>query len=311
MKNVLIIGGAGTIGRSVVRFLLSEGKYDITVLDIKGRKTYRRLKKYQKRIRIVYADMNDKSVIDNLVKENLYIIYLGGNLPPFANINEDLMNNNEYNAVKVLVDSIKRFNPSCHLFYGSSTSVYDKEMVINSDTKISSDKEDYYAVYKIKCEKYIIKNLKNYTILRIPYVLSDIARDNMIYNVSYGDNINSIYVDDLAFSIVSCLSNRKALNKKVFLVNGGENYNIYYGDLVLKVLDTYGLTWKLFKSFFTSDRSYVSPVINDDKLNDLLNYRGMGINRYYNMLEDYRTSAKRFIPRLLAKPFKLLVNKKK
>ena len=311
MKNVLVVGGAGAIGRSVIKFLLSEGKYDITVLDIKGKKTYKRLKKYQKRIRIVYADMNEKSLIDDLVKENLFIIYLAGNLPPLANINEELMANNEYNSIKIITDSIKRFNPNCCLVYGSSTSVYDKEVEVSDDTKISSDKKDFYSLYKVKSEKYIMKNLKNYMILRIPYVLCDIDKDSMVYNVSYSDYINTIYVDDLAFCIVAGLSKKKEFNKKTLLVNGGEKYNIYYKDLLIKILDSYGLTWSIFKSFFSTDRSYVSPVIKDDKLNNLINYREMGIKRYYTLLEDYKTSYRRLVPRLLALPFKLLVKLKK
>ena len=36
MKKILVTGAGGTIGLQVIRFLLSEGKYEITALDLKG-----------------------------------------------------------------------------------------------------------------------------------------------------------------------------------------------------------------------------------------------------------------------------------
>ena len=37
MKKVVIFGGAGSIGLSLIKYLLSEGKYEITVVDLKNK----------------------------------------------------------------------------------------------------------------------------------------------------------------------------------------------------------------------------------------------------------------------------------
>jgi len=37
MKKVLITGAAGTVGLQVIRFLLSEGKYEITISSPSGK----------------------------------------------------------------------------------------------------------------------------------------------------------------------------------------------------------------------------------------------------------------------------------
>ena len=50
MKKVLVTGAAGMIGLNVIKYLLSEGKYEITVLDLKNKSTIQKLKKYRKRI---------------------------------------------------------------------------------------------------------------------------------------------------------------------------------------------------------------------------------------------------------------------
>ena len=65
MKKVLIFGAAGNIGLELIKYLLSEGKYEITAVDLKNRRSYKSLKKYRRRINIIYGDMNDHLLIDN------------------------------------------------------------------------------------------------------------------------------------------------------------------------------------------------------------------------------------------------------
>ena len=37
MKKVLVTGAAGVVGFQVIKYLLTEGKYEITVIDLKNR----------------------------------------------------------------------------------------------------------------------------------------------------------------------------------------------------------------------------------------------------------------------------------
>ena len=86
MKKILVTGAAGTVGLQVIRFLLSEGKYEITALDLKNKHNYKRLKHFKKRINIVFGDVNDDAIVDALIKTHDVVIHLAGVLPPFANI---------------------------------------------------------------------------------------------------------------------------------------------------------------------------------------------------------------------------------
>ena len=60
MKKVLVIGAAGTIGVHTVKYLLSEGKYEITILDLKNKTSYEKLKRFRKRVNILYGDVTDR-----------------------------------------------------------------------------------------------------------------------------------------------------------------------------------------------------------------------------------------------------------
>ena len=50
MKKVLVVGAAGAVGIHTVKYLLSEGKYEITILDLKNKKSFNRLKRFRKRV---------------------------------------------------------------------------------------------------------------------------------------------------------------------------------------------------------------------------------------------------------------------
>ena len=41
MKKVLVTGAAGSVGNLVIKYLLSEGKYEITAIDLKNKKIQR------------------------------------------------------------------------------------------------------------------------------------------------------------------------------------------------------------------------------------------------------------------------------
>ena len=90
MKKVLVTGAAGSIGLKVLKYLLSEGKYEITALDLRNKNNFKKLKKYRRRINIIYGDINDNILIDALVKDQDYIIHLAGVMPPIADIKKGL-----------------------------------------------------------------------------------------------------------------------------------------------------------------------------------------------------------------------------
>lgn len=307
MKKVLVTGAAGTIGLQVIRFLLSEGKYEITALELKSKYVYKRLKKFRKRINIVYGDVNDNTIVDVLVKNHDIVIHLAGVLPPFANVKDDIARVVDYEGTKNIVDAIKDYNPKCYLLYSSSTSVYGN--VLDSDNiTIKSSGElneyDYYSKYKLKAEHYIKENIRNYTIFRMSYVLCDLKKESVIYNVPGRLNIETITSEDAGYAFVAAIDFKKDLNKKVFNLSGGKKYRVNYREYLIKVLSSYGLSFRFLTALLFSEKNYYGGWYADgNELNDILNFRTKNIELYYTILEEYKTNISRLMPRLLAKPF--------
>ena len=315
MKRVLVTGAGGMVGYQVIRFLLSEGKYEITVLDLKTKNAYKKLKHFRRRVDIVYGDVNDVSVVDSLIKENDIVIHLAGVIPPLANIRDDLCEKMDYGGTKLIVDAIKKYNPNCQLIYASSTSVYgykkDHENV-NVNTKCEIDDFDFYSKNKIKCENYIKDNVKNYTIFRLAYVLGDPKKDAIIYTVNPNSYLETISSEDAGYAFVVAIDHFKELKGKIFNLSGGEKFRTRYKDYLLKIFKTYGLSFRYLGIWLLAEKNYFGAYYSDgDELEKILDFRSKNLDVYYDSLEKYKSSIFRIIPRLLALPFVIRLKKNK
>ncbi len=297
MKKVLVTGAAGTIGLQVIKFLLSEGKYEIAALDLKNNKTVQVLKKYKKRINVIYGDVVDRILIEALVKDFDIIIHLAGVPMPLADIKKDLANEIDYKACENIVRAIDYYNPKCHLFYASSMMVYKDKDKVTVKSAIHLDDYDYYAKMKKNCEDLIKEKLKNYTIYRFPMVLSSV-KESLVLNGKLKENINWITKEDAAYSFVKGINYLDKLNKKTFNCLGGEA--ISYDELLNHILEDYGLSWKyVFERLFMDKYSYDWNCLDGNDLDELIHYQISTIDDYYRNLKKW--GRKRKLPKFLGK----------
>ena len=297
MKKVLVTGAGGTIGLNLIKYLLAEGKYEITALDLKNKQIFKRLKKYNKRINIIYSDVLDCNLIDALVKEHDVVIHLASCLPPFSEYKKGLSDIIDYNSTENIVRSISFYNPKCYLIYASTTSLYEGESTSSSPVKVNEG--EYFNKAKYKSEKLIIKKLKNYTIIRVPLVLGDLRSDNFIYNLSNGD-LETITKEDAAYAFCKCIDKEKELSKKVINIGGGETCRINSKELFNNILKYHGISYKYILNRLFGIHNYDSPYLLDsDKSNEILEYRNDSIQSYF--MRQKRRSYKRKLPIFFAK----------
>ena len=275
MKKVLVTGAAGTIGMNVIKYLLSEGKYDITAIDLKNKGNYRKLKKYKRRINIIYGDISDSNLIEDVIKETNYVIHLAGVTLPLGNLNEKLTYEVDYKGTENIVRAIDFYNQDCHLLYASSASVYGK---IDNDEVSVSTKPNLL----LDAEEIIKKKLKNYSIYRLPVVLTNPIKENYIYSYSPSAKLEVITDTDAAYMFSRAIDKIDEVNKKTFNVGGGENCRITCKNLNNEILKIYGISKKYINNKVFVDKNFYSYYFKDsDKLEDILSYRNDSIQSYF------------------------------
>lgn len=301
MKKVLVTGAAGNIGTKVIKYLLSEGRYEITALDLKNRHSYNVLKKYKKRINILYGDVCDSVLIDALIKGHDYVIHLAGVLPPMADIKSGLCHLIDYKGTENIVRAIDFYNPNCFLIYASTTAIYGENYLrkINTKAKVVISENDYYSKVKYETENMIKKNIKCYTIFRLPLILTDPAA--FIYNGRYNEKIEVLSDLDAAYAFVKAIENKTKLKGKTFNLGGGKTCQATYQDIVNNILHLYGLNFRyLFNRLFI-DKNFYGHIYEDSEvLEEILHYRSDSILSYYMRMK--RKNKKRIIQIFLAKP---------
>lgn len=300
MKKVLVTGAAGSIGIQVIKYLLAEGKYEITALDLRNKQVIKKLKSFKKRINILYGDVCDRVLIDALVKDQDIIIHLASALPPLSDMKKGLAKIIDYDGTENIIRAISYFNPNCHLFYASTTSMYKEKENVSVKTKIELDEHDYFAIAKYDTEMLIKDKLKHYTIYRIPLVLGNPLKEPFMYHVKKSSVIDYVIKEDVAYAFVKGINYIDVLNKKTFNVCAKDD--ILYKNLLNKIVLATGLTCKYVLSRLFLDKDYYSPVCSDkDSLEDLIHYRNFELNEYLRRLKI--SCRKRKVSKFLAKVF--------
>lgn len=219
MKDILILGGAGKIGFDLVSRLL-DTNCNITVLDLESRASIKKFAPIKDRLRIVYGDVEDEDLVRDLVKRNDIVIHYAGITPPLATLNESIAKTTNYYGVKNVVDAIKNLNPNCLYIYMSFLCVYglsDKKVRKLSIDSESTYPDDYYSVSIIQSENYIKDNLKKYSILRMPIVLT---RSNyFIKHMRLDRTHDFITKEDLNEIVLKAMKNTK-IEGKTYNISG-------------------------------------------------------------------------------------------
>ena len=309
MKKVLVTGAGGSVGIGVIKYLLSEGKYEITALDLRNKNSQKRLKKYRRRINLIYGDMNDSVLMDALVRDHDYIIHLAGIMPPIADIKKNISEAIDYKGTENIIKAMNMYNPDAYFIYASSTTIYGEAENPTIDTKPHLIPLDYYSSTKLKVEKLIKDKVKNYIIIRLPLILTNPRNGAFMYNVKLNSKVEAITDNDAGYLFASALNHTKELNKKIWNGTGGEMTTETYRNILINVLRTYGLSFKYILTTLFVDKNFYGHTYPDsDNLENILEFRSDSISSYYMRLK--RQVKGRKIAKILAKPIIIFLNRK-
>lgn len=312
MKKILITGAAGTIGFSLIEQLVPLHMYEITALDIKSNKAIHRLKKYQKDINVIYGDITDESLVNALITGHDVVIHLCGILPPLADIKEKICYDIDLEGTQNIINAINDINPKCYLLYASSTTVYGNRTIYENIKSVDRIKEEdlgNYSLVKLKCESLIKKKLKNYVIFRLSAVLGDIKSDAPMYHIPLETRVEFISNCDAARAFIKAIEKKAKINQKIFNITGGDPWRTTFKSFLITVLKIYGISIRFLGSWFLLDKNFYSGFYADsNEAEKILNFRSDSLDNYYLKLKE-TNKIKRLFPRLMAKPFIMIIKK--
>ena len=314
IKNVLVTGGLGLLGKPLVTFLKKK-KYNVFVLDRSKNKKRNRLIK-GRNINFIYGNYQNKNFLKKTIKNRKIniIFHTGAITQVLEGLKYPLKTykNNIMGTINIL-ECIRQINPKILLIYSSSDKAYGeikKRNYLESDnlnsiypydlSKTCSDLicQSYSKVYNLKVAIVRCGNLfgpgdfnKNRI---IPETILSTIKNQRLRIRSSGKLIRDyLYVDDAVKAYFMIMNKLKNSNSKILIYNVGSKDNLSVIKLVNMIL---GLMKRKDLNPIILNKSKKElklQKLNDNKIRKELKWRQSitikkGLNKTINWYKENR-----------------------
>jgi len=197
MKNILIIGGTGFLGKNIVEALVNDGSRIFLITRNKNFDVF----KDSPTIKIIHGALEDINIIKNLIIEHKIqeIVHLASNLIPASDKSEF-----EHEMLNIVLPTFELLNFISNknvkiIFFSSGGAIYGKGMKNKTIESCILEPHTFYGYSKLIIENHI-RYLSNITQLR--YV---ILRPSNVYGKYQNLNSNQGFI---AVALGKILSNQ-------------------------------------------------------------------------------------------------------
>ena len=278
MSNVLVTGGAGSMGRLVSENLINDGHqvniFDLPQANYEGFDT--------SKTKIFKGNLNDSSIEESIMGVDT-VIHLAAILPPTANINLELTEKVNVDGTRNLLSWIEKIDPNIHIIFSSSVSIYGKNLdnsIIHLDNPANPD--DHYAKTKYDSEVLVEQSNINHTILRISGVSIPVFQEPPTeWPFLPNQKIEFIHRDDVVTSICNSVNNKEAYGQ-MFNISGGKSWQITGEKYVKDYFEI--LEVDMENAVYQKEEGHFSWY-ESSKSNKILQYQN---NNYENYLAQIR-----------------------
>tara|TARA_B100000902_G_C27316319_1_gene921556 strand:+ start:2890 stop:3825 length:936 start_codon:yes stop_codon:yes gene_type:complete len=277
--NILVTGGAGYIGVSLVNQLLKK-KYQVTVLDnflFDQQYVFLDLIK-NKRLNVINGDVRNKTLLKKLVQDNEFIIPLAGIVgAPACKKKPKLATEINLKQIKDIVKFINKKNKIILPVTNSGYGIGEKNKFCTEDSPLRPI--SHYGITKVKAEK-AIKKVKNFVSLRLATVFglsgrirTDLLVNDFTYRAIFDGKIelfephfkrNYIHVKDVARAIIYCIENFDKMRSNIFNI-GLETANLSKIELCKKIKKNHNKL-KIQINEFTKDPDQRDYIVSNKKI---------------------------------------------
>jgi nucleoside-diphosphate-sugar epimerase len=316
MKSILLTGASGAVGREVLSQLCElQDEFEVTVFDIKTKKTRSFYKKIDPRVTIIYGDISIKDDICRACKGKDVIIHLAAIIPPLADKHPDLAESVNVNGTRNLIECIEEYSPGGFLIYSSSISVYgdrNSDPWIKTGDKLTPSDRDEYARTKIEAERLIINSKIRWTIFRLTAIM---GTDNhkvspLMFHMPLDSYLEIATPADTGRAFINALRHLIELKGNIYNLGGGEKCRISYKDFLSRSFKAMGLGSLDFqKNTFAGRNFHCGNYADGDLLEELLNFRRDTIEDYFIALKKSVSPFRRIAAIFFRKIIKLSLEK--
>ena len=275
--RVLLTGSSGTVGYEVLRQLHRDKHVELTVFDVKNKKSARLFKPFASTTKIVFGDITKPEDVMKITPNQDVVIHLAAIIPPVADENPELAYRVNVNGTRLLVESLENVSPNAFLMYSSSISVYGDRVntpYIRVTDLLNPSIGDEYAKTKIECEKIIQNSKLHWTIFRLSAIMGGHKITKLMFHMPLKTSMEICTPLDTARAFAHGIYKTKALEAKIFNLGGGEACQTSFQHFLERSFGIFGLGKVNFaENSFASRNFHCGYYADGDLLEDIVGFR--------------------------------------
>ncbi len=237
---VLVTGGAGSVGRLVVR-RLRESDHAVRVFDLPGM-DYSGLEG-EDGIEVLRGDLTKVDSVAAATRGVSAAIHLAALLPPVSERDRELTFAVNVAGTAAIAEALKEANPTAALVFSSSVSTYGDTTGAGQPVAVDHRQQalDIYAESKIAAEGLLRKDYPNASILRISGIsVPQVQSPPAVWPFMAGQRIEFIHRDDVVAALCAAVS-AEAARGRVFNIAGGTSWRTTGQEYVKDYFDLLGV----------------------------------------------------------------------
>ena len=288
-KRVLLTGASGTVGFQVLKQLSEQSDlYDVTVFDLKTKRSERKLKPFADTATLVYGDISKFEEVSKACHNQDFVIHLAAIIPPVADDFPLLSQKINVVGTENLVRAITELSPRAFFMYSSSISVYGDRVdspLINVDDILMPSPRDEYAKTKIEAEHIIQNSSLKWTIFRLAAIMGDHKISKLMFHMPLKTAMEIATPADTARAFVNGIDHCKELTGNIYNLGGGSSCRISYKAFLLRSFNIFGLGALSFPdSAFATKNFHCGFYQDGDILNSIVDFRRDTIDSYFEQV---------------------------
>lgn len=321
--RVLVTGGLGLVGRSVVAELLAQG-HVVRLFDTPGagpvhrilaaagtaRRRLRSLLAARTpegipRLEVVRGDLCNIAHVGEAAREVDAAIHLGAMIPPAADRYPRRAAYVNEGGTANLVRALERRSPGARLVFASSIAVYGdrrRDPLIRPGDPVNPGAHDAYAQAKVAAERIVAASSLRWVILRLSYVVSPekLAMDPLMFSMPLDTRLEVCSVADTARAFVNAID-ADDVEERILTIAGGEACRTTYRDYLDTMTTVFGLGPGFLPAAAFSTADFHCAYVDTADSQGLLDYQRQTLADYY-----LAVSRRVRLRRLLIRGFPLL-----
>ncbi|HHH42182.1 MAG TPA: SDR family NAD(P)-dependent oxidoreductase [Chloroflexi bacterium] len=250
--RVLVTGAFGNVGTSTVEALLEQG-HTVRCFDLKTRtneRAARRLKRqYGDRVEVVWGDLRRREDLEAAVRGQDVVIHLAFIIPKLSHTGvesearPDWAREINVGGTRNLIEAMKAQPRPPRLIFASSYHVFGRTQD-QPPPRTASDPVhpiEHYTHHKIECEEMIRASGLEWAILRLSATLPlGLKLDRAMFDVPLDNRMEFAHTRDVGLAFANAVSSEEVWGK-LLLIGGGPRCQLYYRDIVGRVLEALGI----------------------------------------------------------------------